>query len=678
MALKTIAFILGALLLALGVAWFTYFFKRLFKGNSKTIYLLATLRFLGVFGVLLLLINPKIEKLVNTTQKANLVLLLDNSASIPFLKGKDAVVALAKKINEDQKIAEKFEVQSYNFGSQVVATDSLNFKNKLTNLNQALNTLESVFRNVPTAYVIATDGNQTFGKDYTYTTLDTKAKAYGVVVGDTTTYKDLMFTRVQSNRYTFLKNKFPFECSVYYTGKTNEKSILEVRLDNQQVFSTNFTVSPNRNTKNFSGLITSNSVGLKSLTFALKKLPNEKNTYNNTKELAVEVIDQELKVALVTNILHPDIGTFKKTIEYNQQRSVDIVSPNASVKDLSQYDFYILYQPSNTFKSVFELIENKKAPYLVVTGVQTNWNFLNTAQNLFSKTSYNQTEEILPIPNQDYKLFNTANFTASNCPPLIGQLGELTINKRGNSIFNANIKGVSLNSPLIMTFDINQQKSAVILGENIWQWRAATFKEKESFQDFDNFIEQLVRYLSDGTQRNRLEIYYDAVFESPALAKINAVFYDQAFNFMPQAQLELQIKKGDQLINTQPLILGNNNFEADLSFLAPDTYNFTVTEKKSRISKTGRFKIIDFNLEEQNTAANYKKLGSFTMVNNGSLYYPNQIENLLQDLKDDTYFTPKQKSSKQLVTLISYTALFLFIVICFGAEWLLRKYNGLT
>jgi hypothetical protein len=65
-----------------------------------------------------------------------------------------------------------------------------------------------------------------------------------------------------------------------------------------------------------------------------------KNTYNNSKNFAVEVIDQKTKIAL-TAINHPDVAALKRSIESNAQRTVTIVKPNA-VNSLKEYIINII------------------------------------------------------------------------------------------------------------------------------------------------------------------------------------------------------------------------------------------------------------------------------------------------------------------------------------------------
>ncbi len=79
----------------------------------------------------------------------------------------------------------------------------------------------------------------------------------------------------------------------------------------------------------------------------------KKTPINNTKNFAVEVIDQKTNMAIVSAINHPDIAALKRAIETNAQRKVTIVKPN-DIKSLQDYNVLILYQPNSEFKSVFD------------------------------------------------------------------------------------------------------------------------------------------------------------------------------------------------------------------------------------------------------------------------------------------------------------------------------------
>src|SRR5690606_30918212 len=100
-------------------------------------------------------------------------------------------------------------------------------------------------------------------------------------------------------------------------------------------------------------------------------------TTNNVKEAAIEVIDEKTNVVIVSDMLHPDIGALKKSIEANEQRSVSITKPIGTAQNLEEADILILYQPNRNFRQVYDFLQNSKANYFTITGSKTDWNFLN-------------------------------------------------------------------------------------------------------------------------------------------------------------------------------------------------------------------------------------------------------------------------------------------------------------
>ena len=76
----TVLYIILAAIVALALVVLQYVYKQ--KAKSKIYLLLAFFRFIGVFGVLLLLINPQFSQKSYSLEKPNLVILADNSSSI--------------------------------------------------------------------------------------------------------------------------------------------------------------------------------------------------------------------------------------------------------------------------------------------------------------------------------------------------------------------------------------------------------------------------------------------------------------------------------------------------------------------------------------------------------------------------------------------------------------------
>ena len=84
MSSQTILYIIIAGVISLMLVLFMYGYKSKFSNKAKWTY--GILRFVTLFSILLLLINPKFTSETFSTKKPSLPVLVDNSISIEELK----------------------------------------------------------------------------------------------------------------------------------------------------------------------------------------------------------------------------------------------------------------------------------------------------------------------------------------------------------------------------------------------------------------------------------------------------------------------------------------------------------------------------------------------------------------------------------------------------------------
>ncbi len=675
MQTTTVLLIVIAALVSFALAWYQYIFR---KKRSKLLFALAALRFCFLFSLCLLLIAPQFKKLTTYEEKSNLVIAVDNSSSLQTVNGeKDATDALFALL-ESEALQEKFVVRPYTFASSLEASDSLDFTAVKTDISAGLDGINEIYRGTNTAVVLVTDGNQTLGRDYEYIGLDDKLRIYPLVVGDTTRYEDIRISKINANKYAFLDNQFPIEIAVSYAGERTVRSNLRVSMDGQQLFNEAISLSTNENSVIRSPLLKANKVGLKNIRVSLEPISGEKNTLNNSRTIAVEVIDEKTNISIVSAIKHPDIGMLKKSIESNEQRSVRIIAPNATSKILQETDVFLLYQPTVAFQNIYDFVQSKGVSTFTITGSQTDWNFLNKAQSSVIKEDLGQTEELFATQNEGFSFFDTNDFKVDGYPPLLGGLGDLIITKPFETLLYQKIKGIALNDPLLAVIEDAGSKSAFLFGENSWKWRVETYRNQKNFKNFDDTMDKLIRFLSDAQPKSRLDISYESVYEGAGNALINASYFDKAYVFDPNAKLALRLNNAAANFKREiPMLLSGTSYKADLSDLQAGDYTFTVVVEGENISKSGRFKILDFDLEKQLLSSNYLKLERLAKAQNGSIFYPSQKETLVETLLNDNRFIPIQKSTQNVVSLIDFRWLLGLTVLFAAVEWFIRKYNGL-
>ncbi len=676
MQLQTVFLILFAAILAFGLVIFQYYYKSKSKGF---LYIaLSFLRFVALFCVFLLLINPKITKEQYSLEKANLIILADNTSSISQANGVNQLINAKKLIEENNHISEKFNVSEYVFGTELNSLDSLSFVEKATNIGRALSSLNEIFTGSTAAILILTDGNQTLGEDYEFYGGRQKFPIFPLVVGDTTSYRDIKIDQVNANKYAFLKNKYPIEIFVSYQGKNTASTVLTISEAGQNLYRQQIVLSEIENSQIISTVLDAATVGIKNIKINISPLENERNISNNSRQIGVEVIDEKTNIALVSNILHPDLGTLKKAIESNEQRSVSIIKPFLSPNELEQYDLFILYQPDTSFEKVYSYIKSKGANIFTITGPKTDWNFLNRVQNSFQKNSYDQKEEVTPILNQGFTNFDITDLVVSEFPPIETTLGELLITASYENMLSQRIKGVDLNEPLFAVLETNLRREAILLGENIWKWRVQSYREDRQFKKFDDFISQVILFLANRKPRSRLTMEYENIYQGLNEATIKATYFDETFVFDNNATINITINGLENSTSRQiPMLLRNGYYEADIRTLPPGDYNFVANVKDENLTKTGKFTILEYDLEQQLLSSNYKKLERLAKATKATLYFPSDASKFIEDVIKDNRFVPIQKSKQNVVSLIDFKILLGIIVAALTAEWFIRKYNGL-
>ena len=674
MELRTVLLIILSAVAALSLVFYQYFFKNPRKGSLNVI--LAALRLITMFSGLLLLVNPKFVDRDYYVEKAKLIFLVDDSESLQTAISKESLTNAINQFKDNGELADRFNIDQYAFGASIAATDSLTLAQRSTDIANALSTIDQIYLKGNNVVVLLTDGNSTYGRDYEYLNLNPSLTVFPVVVGDTTQYEDVFIGRINVNKYAFLRNKFPIEATINYRGNTSIRSSVAVAVDGKTVHREQITLSPLAKSKTMSIVTEATSVGIKNIKISVAALENERNIANNTKETAIEVIDEKTDVVIVSDILHPDIGALKKSIERNEQRSVIIKKPG-EINTLADTDLVLLYQPNRNFSGVYDMLKKSGLNYFTITGSKTDWNFLNRAQQGFFQTGSSQSEEIVPMLNNAFGIFGLGDFNLDNYPPLIGSLGDLELNINNETILYQQIRGVGLDKPLFSILTEGKHKEAVLFGENIWRWRAQTFRNDQSFKRFDDFMGNLMVYLGSDNQRSRLELEYPAVFDNAGMAKIRASYFDESYQFDSKANLSITVNGPNDFRREYPMLLKGSYFEVDLSDLTSGSYQFTVTERQSNTKRSGSFRILDFNPELQQTASDYRKLDRLAQQTGGRITYMDSLTELETALGSSKQFVPIQKSRENVVSLIDFRILLGLMAITLALEWFIRKYNGL-
>lgn len=674
MTITTILLLLLSLVVAGSLSFYQYLYKA--KNKSTVSLFLAFLRFMSIFGLLLLLINPIITKNTLETVKTPLPIVVDNSSSISFLNTNKKVSELYQKLISNAALQDKFDIQSYQFDDEFQQSSTFDFKGKQTNLDAVAKNLKSINKNVIFPTVIITDGNQTSGNDYVYG-FDATNKVFPLIVGDTTTFLDFKIDQLNVNKYAFYKNKFPVEAFLHYSGTKNVTADFIISQGNSVFSKQPVSFLPSKRTAVVNVLLPANKVGLQVFKATISSKEKEKNTYNNTKNFAVEVIDQKTNIAIISAINHPDIGALKHAIETNVQRKVILINPN-NIKSLQDYNVLILYQPTAEFKSIFDTAKLAEINTFIITGNNTDFNFLNQQQNNLSFKMSGQKEDYLAEFNSQFNLFAIDDIGFENFPPLQNPFGNITTNGNVSVLLSSKIRNIDTNAPLLAFTENQGKRTAYFLGENSWKWRLQSHIDNQSFEKFDVFIDKIIQFLTSNNSKKSLVVEHESFYNSGEAIEIVAQYFNKNYEFDEKARLTIAVTntKTKQTKNYD-LLKSNNSYKVNLDGLTAGNYDFSVKELNSKTIYSSHFEILDFDIEKQFVNPDVEKLTQLAAQTQGKAYFPDQIEVLIKSLLDNEEYKAVQKNNVTKTPLIDWVWLLVLISIFLSTEWFVRKYNGL-
>ena len=674
MSSLTIFYIIGSGILALFIALFQYIYK---TKRDRLHWSLAGFRFITLFTLFLLIINPRFEKTTSTVVKPVLAIMADNSQSISYLK-KDSIAALTvKTILENDALNAKYDVQLYRFGSQIDQNPLLSFEDAQTNITKNIQDFESIYDTQLAPVVLITDGNQTFGTDYQFASKQFKQVVFPLILGDSIYQSDLKIQTINVNSYTSLNSKFPVEIIASYSGASAVESKLEIRSGKRLVYQEKVQFSAEKNSIIRTPTLKSSKVGVQQYDVSLTPIKNEKNTANNLKSFAIETIDEYTKIALVSAITHPDLGALKGAIETNKQRLVTLYSPKAYLESEALYGLVILYQPNQEFNAIFKRIENKKLNSFIIGGTQTQWGYLNSIQSNFNQEVTGQNEEYQGVVNSSFNNFSVSDFSFKGYPPLASEFGSTAINVPHETLVFKSINGTATQQPLWFTYDYNSGRSAVLLAENLWKWRMHSYREHQNFETFDAFISKLIQYLTLKNQNKQLLVHYEPIYDGSQPLEIKAQFFNK--NYEPTSNETIRVSFKNKLSDDRfefPMIANANGYRLNLNTLEPGSYSFEVKVNGGTHRTIGELEILNFNIEHQFINANTSHLEQLAYNTNGTAYFDTQLEDLILTLISDNRFSSIQKIIKKTVPLIALKLGLLVLLISLAIEWFIRKYNG--
>lgn len=659
-------------------------YKDLQKGKK---WIMAILRFLFVFFIILLLLSPVIKTKGLIIQKPLIIIAQDNSQSITL--NKDSIFYKneyeSKLNNLINKLEEDYDVRYLKFSETTGNDTILNFSGKMTDISSAFPEIISRYAGMNLgAVIIATDGIYNKGINPVYSP-NLNFPVYAIALGDTISQKDLIIKDLIHNKIAFLGNKFPVRIFVAAEKCIEQTTELRISREGKDVFSKIIDIPENGNTTSVDIELPANKLGVQQYDVKLQGLENEISYENNESSFVINVIDNRNKILILANAPHPDIGALTFALKDNPDFELHTEFINSFSGSVASYDLVVLHQlPSNqqNITSVISEIDKNQIPALFILGNATDLKKLNNLdKGLQIDAMSNKPDDAEPQFNTDFVSFSVGfdeSIFFENMSALKVSFGNYRILGDTKVFLYQNINGIKTDKPLILFSEQNGIKSGFITGEGLWKWRIDDYKFNTSHDNFKSLINRIFQYMIVKKMQDKLIVESAQVFSENQNIIFTAEFYNEAFELVPGLDIEMRLT--DENKNEYRYNFSNQGeaYRLDMGRIPAGSYSYEVACSFDEKGYTSEGKIIvkSINIEALNTTANHIVLEQLSEQTGGKVFYPDNMQSIPAEISNNTSITSLAYEKEKLYTLTDLFYLFFIILVFAATEWILRKYWG--
>jgi len=649
---------------------------------------MAIARFFLVSILCFLLLGPMIKTIIREVEKPIVVLALDESQSIINTRDSISIKEKYKTAFESLKdgLKNEYDVRAYSFGDHIRENPTYNFNDKETDFSSFYDAMDVQFanRNVG-AIVIASDGLYNEGDNPVYGPARLKVPIYTVALGDTIIRKDLVITKINNNRIAFLGNSFPIEVILDARQCAGSKATLSVLEDSVSIFSRSIDIAGNNYHSSIPVLVDAKKKGIRHFVIQVTSLPGEVTYSNNIKDVFIEIVENKQKVLILANAPNPDLGALKNAIETSQNYEVKIDQVNTFDGRLGDYSLVILHNlPSDNqnIASVLEKIKSANISAWFVLGASTNISAFNSLGAGLSITQQNgKLNDVLPALAPEFSLFNISSDLrneTSNWPPLKSPFGIYSVNSNIYPLIYQKVGSVLTRQPLLYFSENEGRKIAVLCGEGIWKWLLADFNSNNNNNLSTELISKVVQYLSVKENRSPFRVITKTNFRENESLLFDAELYNQSDQLVnePEAKLTISNTKNQQFIYTFSRTIKSYTLNAGMFPVGNYRYKSEVKLGDKLYAQQGEFSVSALQLESSNTVADHQLLNTLAVRSGASMFFPNEVENLIKTLKLRDDLKTVSYSHKKLKDFINIPWIFALLISLLSLEWFLRKRGG--
>lgn len=680
---------------------------------------LGTLRFVALFLILLLLLDP-VLRLIDRDQKHPVVaVLVDNSESLLLTSSSDSSAASVRARVKDMmehlpSAIREANVQFYGFDADLsewsldaFRADSFQFGGDRTNISHALEQLREKLRDDNlSAALLVSDGQYNSGRNPLYTAERFPVPIYTAVLGDTTRHRDVQVRRVTTNELAYVGAELPVQVGIRTEDMGGETVTVSIVRDGQ-VLSSQQASLPNGSTEITLDLsITPSEEGLHRYTVGVSRSPSEVTYRNNRETITVRVLQNKRSILLLAGGPDPDVASVRQLLADDE--TFDLTSfvqkgPGSFYEgnlpaSLSEFDLIVLAgfpseaSDASTIDRIAEAAETgipillhltqtsdvsrlgeRLSDVLPVAPERARGGYLEAA---FVPTSPGLRHPILDISD-------SAPGAWRRLPPLLYSQTRWQTSPDAEVLARTAVRDVELDDPLLVIRRRSQNRSAALLGAGTWRWKNVPEDLAAIDHLWPQLFSNLVQWLTAREDDRPVRVVpVRDLFGGGEDVQLTGQVYDESLNPVSDARVDVRISAPDGTVSPYVMnAIGNGRYTLDAGTFPEGTYEYEAVathEGQQLGTDEGSFAVGSLALEFKETRANATLMRQIAHRSGGEF-----LEDGGMDL-----FTSRLSSSGALSSVIVESAsemelrrMYVFlaiIILLLTAEWFIRKRSGMV
>lgn len=681
-------FILAGLL-----TWFSYRqTEPKLRGVNR--WLLPTLRGIALVLLLTLLFEPTIRRNIEQEILPVLAVLVDESQS------------MAQHQRTEILPSTQGQTSYFGFGGTTRPIENLTAAMDTaprTDISSALEEIRTSLRdkNMRSVLLIS-DGQYNTGRNPVYVAADYEIPIHTLVIGDTLQQQDLMIARAVTNDLAYVGQEIPVDVSLLLQGYSDEIVTTSLYVQDSLVTSETLTISGGESIVPLSFI--PEEEGLFQYTLTTTELENEASSANNRETFTVRVLRRSQKICIIAAAPHPDLTAMRNLLTRDEVRQVDSyvqMQPGRFYEgslpnSLNEYDAIILVgfpgrEADDVSLNALASAAQSGVPLLFMltrqTDLQRLQNQLATVLPALPATGGNvlYDEATLKLTQTGFRdpILDFPEALWERLPPLVASTGHWNVSSDSRILGKTNLRGITLEEPLLVVRNRAGHRTAAILGAGTWRWLNLAGAAVDMSHIWPQVVENLMQWLTtpEDDRTVRVEPVLTA-FDGSEPIDFSGQVYDESLNPVSEAVVTVEVTAPDgtqypyTMTNT-----GSGRFTLRIDALPEGTYAYTAQAVRMNTSMgtdRGVFTVGSVNLESRSTRSNEALLRQIAYRSGGDLFTEGTLSTLPERLNSDGLFTPITQSQELESDLRRIPWILGIIILLLGLEWVLRKRSGLA